>query len=66
MIFKLYSPNGWLELNYYGNKFHVFKHCYNNSIVAHFASNEVPINGQMSVGLRQFNGLIDMFAKEVE
>ena len=66
IIFKLYSPNGWLELKYYGNKFHVFKYYYNNSIVAHFASNEVLLGGQMNVGLRQFNGLIDVFAKVVE
>lgn len=66
VIFKLYSPNGWLELKYYGNKFHVFKYYYNNSIVAHFASNEVLLGGQMNVGLRQFNGLVDVFAKVVE
>ena len=65
VIFKLYSPFGWLELKYYGDRFHVFKHCYDNNLVGHFASNEIVINGQVTVGIRQINNLIDVLVREV-
>jgi len=41
VFLKLMSDYGYIELIYYENKIHAFKHLYNNGIIPHYASNEL-------------------------
>ena len=62
-LFKIYSPLGWMDVNFYGDRFHCFKHYYQNNVVAHFVSNEVVINEQITLFIKQLDGLMDMIAE---
>lgn len=65
VFMKLYSNNGWLEVNYYGGRFHCFKKNYSNTIVSHFVSNDIIPLGQTVLMVRQINGLIDLIAENI-
>ena len=66
---KLYSGQGYIELVYYGQRIHAFKHMYNGAFVSHFASsNELTITtlDQVFIFIQQINDLIDIQFEIIE
>lgn len=59
------SDTGHLRFFYYDNKFHCFKLNYNNSLISHFASNNIILSGQTTLLIKCINGLIELEAQNV-
>ena len=64
-ILKLYSGNGWLEIKYYGGRFHCFKKRHNSNVTSHFVSNDIALLGQTTLMIKSINGLVELEAQNI-
>lgn len=65
ILLRVYFSNGYFEISYYNNKYHCFRHYYDNNLIAHFVSGDIIISGKTTLFIRNNYNLIDLIAKNI-